>query len=149
MSLFVMYLGTRYDVYGFNILRDITICLFYVSFDLHKWPSPFVKVTCTRIIRCILCFWMFVPKLKFVGSVEFEIWTLHIENLNGVTMTSSSTWFQWNSNTNLQRAYVIGISNFILIKHKRAEIQGREVNRELWRKMGITSLWPWPLTQVQ
>ena len=76
MSLIVFYVGTRYDVYGFNTLRDITICLFYVTFDLHLWPSAFVKLfTCTLIIRCILCCWMFVPKMKFVGSVEFEIWT--------------------------------------------------------------------------
>ena len=39
------------------------------------------------------------------------------------------------------------IPNFILIKHKRAEIQGREVNRELWRKNGYyvtvyVDLWP-------
>ena len=37
--------GTRYDVYGFNTLRNITICLFYVTFDLHLWPFAFVKVT--------------------------------------------------------------------------------------------------------
>ena len=55
-----LYVGTRYDVYGFNTLQDITICFFYVI--------------CTLIIRFILCS-MFVPKMKFVGSVEFEIWT--------------------------------------------------------------------------
>ena len=31
---YVMYLDTRYDVNGFNVLREITICLFYVTFDL-------------------------------------------------------------------------------------------------------------------
>ena len=30
---FVLYLGTRYDVCEFNILRDITICISYVIFD--------------------------------------------------------------------------------------------------------------------
>ena len=74
-SLIVLYLRTRYDVYGFNTLRDITNCLFYVTFDLHLWPSAFVKVTCTLINRYILCCLMFVPKMNFVGSIEYEIWT--------------------------------------------------------------------------
>ena len=68
MSLIVLYLGTRYDVNRFITLQDITICLFYVTFDLHLWPSAFVKVTCILIIICILCCWMFVPKKKFVVS---------------------------------------------------------------------------------
>ena len=76
MPLIILYLDTRYDVHGFDGLQDITICLFYVTFDLHHWTSAFVKVTCTLIIICILCCWMFVPKMKFVGSVLFEIWTL-------------------------------------------------------------------------
>ena len=62
-------------------------------------------------------------------------------------MTSSPIRFLWNLNTNRPRVYLSDIPNFILINYKRAEIQGREVNRELWRKTGITSLWPWPLTQ--
>ena len=37
MLLIVMYLGTRYDVYRFNFLRQITIILFIV---LDLWPSP-------------------------------------------------------------------------------------------------------------
>ena len=50
MSLVLLYFGTRYDVYEFDTLWDITIRLFYVTFDLHLWPSAFVKVTCTLII---------------------------------------------------------------------------------------------------
>ena len=69
------YLVPRYDVYGFNTLRDITICLLHMIFDLPLWPSAFVKVICTLIIRCILCCRMFVPKMKCVGSKEFEILT--------------------------------------------------------------------------
>ena len=34
----VMYLDHRYDFYGFKTLRNITICLFHVTFDLHLWP---------------------------------------------------------------------------------------------------------------
>ena len=52
------------------------------------------------------------------------------ENLNDVTMTSSLFRILSNSNTNLPRAYLSDILNFILIGHKRAEIQGREVNRD-------------------
>ena len=75
MLLIVLYLDTRYNVYGFNTLGDTTICLFHVTFDLHLWPLTSVKVTCTLINRCISCCWMFEPKMKFVGSVEFGIWT--------------------------------------------------------------------------
>ena len=56
MSLIILYLGTRYDVYGFNTLRDITICIFYMTFHLHLWPSAFVKVTCTLITVSVCVF---------------------------------------------------------------------------------------------
>ena len=55
-------------------------------------------------------------------------------NLNDVIMTSSPIRILWNLYTNRPRVYLSDIPNLILIKHKRAEIQGREVNRELWRK---------------
>ena len=51
---------------------------------------------------------------------------------------------------NRPRVYLSGIPNFILIEHKRAKIQSREVNRELWRKNGyyvtvtLTFEWLWP-----
>ena len=54
----------------------------FTLFDLHLWPSAFVKVTCTLIIICISCCWIFVIKRKFVGSVEFEIWTFVYRKLN-------------------------------------------------------------------
>ena len=57
-------------------------------------------------------------------------------------MTSSTIRFLWNLITIWPRVYLSDLSNFILIEHKRAEIQSREVNRELQNKMGITSLWP-------
>ena len=117
-------------------LWDITICLFYVTFDIHLWPSAFVKVICILIIICILCCWMFVTKMKFVGSVEFENWQSYEENLNDVTMTTSSIRILQNSNTNLPRAYLSDKLNFILIGHDIAEIQRREVNRKIWRKNG-------------
>ena len=69
--------------------------------------------------------------MKFVGSIEFEI--LFSENFNDVTMTSSHIQIFSNSNTNLYipRAYLSDKLNFILIGHKRTEIQSREFNREL------------------
>ena len=68
---------------------------------------------------------------------QIAIWSygqLFGETLNDVTITSSHIRFLWNLNTNWPRVYLSDIQNFILIKHKRAEIQGREVNRELRRK---------------
>ena len=55
----------------------------YMKFYLHPRPFDFVKVTCTLIIRCILCCWMFIPKMKYVGSIEFEIWTFVWRKLKG------------------------------------------------------------------
>ena len=62
-------------------------------------------------------------------------------------MTSSPIKFSWNLNINRPRVYLSDIPNFILIVHKRAEIQSREVNRELWRKNGYYVTVIWPLTQ--
>ena len=53
------------------------------------------------------------------------------ENLNDVTMTSSPIRILSISNPNLPRAYLSDKLIVILIGHKRAEIQSREVNREL------------------
>ena len=56
--------------------------------------------------------------------------------------------FLSNLYTNLPRViYLSDIPTFILIEHKRAEIQSREVNRELWRKKWVSrhcdhDLWP-------
>ena len=58
---------------------------------------------------------------------------LFAENVHDVTMTSSPVRILSNSNTNLPRAYLSNKLNFILIEHKRTEIQSREVNRELRR----------------
>ena len=62
-------------------------------------------------------------------------------------MTSSPIQFLWNLNTNRPRAYLSDSSNFILIEHKRPEIQSNDVNRELWRKKWVLrhsdlDLWP-------
>ena len=56
---------------------------------------------------------------------------LYTENVNDVKMTSSPIQILSNSNINIPRAYQSDKMNFILIGHKRAEIQSREVNREL------------------
>ena len=71
--------------------------------------------------------------------------------LNDVTMTSSPIWILSNSNTNLPRAYLSDTLNFILIRHKKAEIQSREINREQEafrerRHFHICNLWPWIMT---
>ena len=133
MSHIVLYLDTRYGVNGFNTLRDITICIFHVTFNLHLWTSSFLEVICTHldvfyVVECLY------KKRKFVGSVELKYGHLYEENYNDITMTSSLLWFLWNSNTTLPRAYISGIPKFSLIRHKIAEIYTREVNRELWRK---------------
>ena len=109
-----------------------------MTFDLHLWPSSSVKVTFIFIIRWNICCCVIVPSTKFVGSIEFEICTIFIsENWNDVTMTSSPIQFFWNLNTNRPRVYQNDISNFILIGHKRAELESSEVNRELWRKKWV------------
>ena len=76
MSLVVLYFGTMYDVCECNTFRDMTISSFFVTFDLRLWPSLSVKVTLISIIRWTLCCCVYVPSTKFVGSIEFEIWTI-------------------------------------------------------------------------
>ena len=76
MSLIALYLGTKYDVCECNSLRDMTINSIFVTFDLHLWPSSSFKVTFIFIIRWTLYCCVFVSSTKFVGSMEFEIWTI-------------------------------------------------------------------------
>ena len=136
MSLIVLYLGTRYAVCKCYSLRDMTISLFFVTFDLCLWPLSSVKVTFIFIIRWTLCSCVLVPTMKFVGSIELKCGQLFGENLNDVTMMSSPIRFLWDLNTKRPRVYLSYMLNSNLIKHKIAEIQSRKVNRELWRKNG-------------
>ena len=53
-------------------------------------------------------------------------------------MMSSHIQFLSNSNKELPRAYLSDKVNFMLIGHKRAEIQSRKVNRELRSKNGYS-----------
>ena len=76
MSLFVLYLSTRYDVNGFNVLRDITNCLFYVTFTFTydlKLLSRSLALLSLDVFNVVECLYQ---KLKFVDSVEFEILTI-------------------------------------------------------------------------
>ena len=134
MSLIVLCLGTRYDVYECNSLRDMTTNSFFVTFDLHLWPWAYVNVTFTSISRCILCSCTLVPSIKRVGSIEFEIWTIvYIKRKwrhNDVITHSTFMKFQPKSTKGISKRHTI------LIEHNRAEIWSREVNRELWRKNG-------------
>ena len=108
MPLIILYLVTKYIVYGLNTLQDITICLFYVTFDLHLRYSDFVKVTCNLIVRCVLCCEMFVPKMEYVGSVEFEIWTFGWRKLKCRHYGVINHFHE----IQIQRAYLTGKPNF-------------------------------------
>ena len=148
MSLVVLYLGTRYDVCECNSMREMTISSFLVTFDLRLWPSLSVKVTFISFIWWTLCCCALIASTKFVGSIEFEIWTIVYRKFkwrqNDVIAHSIFMKFKHKSTMGVSKRHT-----FILIKHKRAEIQYyMEVNRELWRKKkAITSLWFWSLTQ--
>ena len=89
-----------------------------------------------------------VSCFHFIGqAVRFETckWKFVKKIMQG---TKESQFFDPPKLGTPPKLEALTLPNFILIKHKSAEIQGREVNKELWRKkMGITSLWPWPLTQ--
>ena len=146
MLLFVLSLGTRSDVCECNSLRDMTINSFFMIFGLHLWPSAYVKVYFTLISRWTLWSCTFVPSMKFVGSIEFEIWTI--------------VYWKWRNND------VITHSNLIKFKHKYTKGTSKRYNefhfdqasRGLKSKVGkltenyewkmdVLSLWPWPLTQ--
>ena len=78
------------DVCECNSFRDMTINSFFVTFDLQLWPLAYVKVTFKLISRCTLFSCTLVPSIKFVCSIEFEIWTIlwKKKNFNEVTITS-------------------------------------------------------------
>ena len=107
-----------------------------MTFDLRLWISSSVKVNFIFIIRWMLrC--VLVPSTKFLGSIEFEIWTIVWRKLkwrhNDVITYSNFIEFDQNSTKGIGLNDML---NFILIENKRTEIQSREVNRELWRKNG-------------
>ena len=81
---------------------DVAYCIvpWYQTFDLHLWLSAYVKVTFTLISRCTLCSCTLVPSMKFVGLIEFEIWTTVCRKL------------KWRHND------LITYSNLIKFKHK-------------------------------
>ena len=110
----------------------MTIIIRQGHFNFHHWIDV----------------WLFCIYSKNEVCRFNRIWDMD-NCLKKTWMTSSPIWFLLNLNTNRPRLYLSDISNFILIEHKRAEIQSREVNRELWRKKGyyvtVTltfDLWP-------
>ena len=95
----------------------------FISCDL--WPSS------VTFSFCISYCWMFVPKVKFLGSVEFKIWTFVYRTL---------VWHHYHVITHLilmkctyksAKGILSGIPNFTLIKHKRAKMYSGDINREL------------------
>ena len=148
MSLIVICLGTRYDVCGCNNYKIWPFVYFYDLRPSPMWPSPSVKVTIILITKCTLCCCILVIIMQFLGSIEFEIWTIVWRKPKGCHNDIIIRSILWNSNTYPPRAYLTDKPNSILIGHKRADIHSWEVNRELWRKLGIASLRPWRLSKV-
>ena len=76
MSRIVLYLGARYDVCECDSLRHMTILVHFLlpltfACDLHR-PSrslSFLSLDGRYVV-------IFVSSTKFVGSIEFEIWTI-------------------------------------------------------------------------
>ena len=139
MSLIVLYLDTRYGVCECNSLRHMTISSFFVTFDLRLWPSSSVKATFIFIIRWTLCCCVLVPSTKFVDSIEFEIWTIvwRKHNWRHNDVISHSIFIYLHPNR--PKVYLCNKQNFILIEHKRAEIQSIEKLTENYEnQIGIT-----------
>ena len=90
----------QYDVCECNSLRHMTICSFFVIFDLRLWPSSSIKIIFIFIIRWTLYFCVLVPSTKFASSINFEIWAIVLRRL------------KWRHNE------VISHSNFMKFKHK-------------------------------
>ena len=59
--------------YGFRYI--VAYCTGSDPTEIGDVGSKF-KVTIIFIIRRTLCCCVFVPSTKFVGSIEFEIWTI-------------------------------------------------------------------------
>ena len=100
MSLDVAYCIVPWCMISVNVIVcEIWLLIhFFVTSELHLWPSAFFKVTCTFIIRCIPYCWIFVPKNEVCRFNRiFNLYGhLYGENLNDITITSSPIWFLWN-----------------------------------------------------
>ena len=144
MSLIVLYLDTRYDNFECNSLRDMTISSLFCDI----WPSPSVKVTFIFIIRWTLCCCVLVPSTKFVGSRKFEIWTIVWRKLKWRYNNVITHSIFYEIYTQIYQGYIWAtyrISIWSNIRELRYTVGNLTENYE--DKMGIKSLWPWPLTQ--
>ena len=125
LIIHILYLGTRYDVCECNSLQDMTISSFFVTFDLRLWPSSSVKVTFifTIITKNEVC--MFSRIWNMDICMEKLKWRHHDVITHLIFMK-----FNYKSAIDIFK----GMLNFSLIRHNRAEMYSRLVNRYLWRK---------------
>ena len=84
--------------------------------------------------------------LLYVG-IKYEVWRFNRNwNIDNWTTYMTSQWRRRQFDF-----YEIHISKrhtkFHFDRQKRGEIHSREINRELWWKREIASLWPWPSTK--
>ena len=110
----------RYKSMGPNFGTRCTICI------VKEWRTP-------RVNHHINVMFLYIEIKYEVCSIEFDIWSIVRRKLKWCHYLFDF-YKKWT--TNLLRVYLSDILNFIFIGHKRAEIQSREVNEELWRKNG-------------
>ena len=127
MLLIVLNLGTRYDICECKSLWDMTITSFFITSDLHLWPSASVKVFFTLIIWCNLCYWHIgIPSLKFVGSIEFEIWTIIWRKLkwshNDIIICSILMKSKHKSSRGIPTYQILFWSNVIELRYKVGKV---------------------------
>ena len=79
MRFIELYLGTKYEVIGWNSIRDMVHWLVFRHYwKIWPWPLTltFVKVTVFWIIKCTLLGCDLVPSMKSVGEITSEIWPI-------------------------------------------------------------------------
>ena len=77
MRLIELYLGTKYEVYGGNSIRDIDSCLVFYPFwgnltltrDIDLWTRLSLNVPYCRGSTL-------VPSMKSLDEIAFEIWPI-------------------------------------------------------------------------
>ena len=93
MTVIVLYLGTRFDVYECKRLRDMTIGSFFCDI----WPSPVTFIVWLSLDGCyVVVYWFQVRR-----SIEFEIRTIVWRKFKWRHNDVIICLILWNSNKNL------------------------------------------------
>ena len=93
-----------------------------------------------------LCSCTLLLGMKFVGSIEFEIWTIVCRKLKWRNYDVITYLISIKFTLNLQRAYVSDIQISVWSNIRELRYTAWKLTKNYEEKKDFEPLWPWPLT---